>query len=171
MIPVILFVLIGGCIGFSYAYDNNEPTGMLTFFGGIMGGILGAAIALLLGAFLSTPDDYTKYRSETEIISFQNNMTTQGSFFLGVGSFEGQKMYYYYADTPKGAINRKLRATETYVDETDSSASPKVVEVWYEMKLPVWHLPLPPRDVEGMEEAYTQIVVPEGSIKRNYNPN
>lgn len=173
MFFVVLFALIVGGGGFLYSYNDPwEPTSFFAVMGGFIGGVIGFIIALGLGEFMTTPDDWQKYRGETEIISLSNSTTLSGEFFLGTGSVDGRKMYYYYVDTDKGAINRRLPATDTYVEEADKSVQPKIVRVWYESEANyIWYFPTDPEKVESLDGPYTQIIVPEGSIKRQYNPN
>lgn len=166
---VFLALLLGG---FNYFLGHKSTYPFLGIMGIFLGGALGLIVALIAGNFLTTPDDWQKIRTETEIISLSNSTNLSGDFFLGTGSVEGRKMYYYYVDTEKGAINRRLEAKDIYVEEANSSVQPKVVKVRYESKADyVWYIPTDPEEMAPLDEPYTQIIVPKGSIKRQYNPN
>lgn len=173
MFFITLFAIFLAAIGYLYAKNDPwEPTGFFVVMGALIGGLIGLVTSLSVGEFVTTPDDWQGYRSETEIISLSNSSEISGKFFLGTGSVEGEKMYYYYTDTNKGAINRRLPARDTYVEEADSSVQPKVVEVWYEPNTNyIWYIPKDPEDMKSLEGPYTQIVIPEGSIKHQYKPN
>jgi glutamine cyclotransferase len=136
------------------------------FFGACIGASAGTLACLFVSFANISPEHFERQVETTEIISLQGNTSVSGSFFLGTGSFEGEKVYYYYIQTQRGAISRKVDADETYVKET-STATPTIKKVRYKDKGSLWHFTIPP---DTLDE-YNQVTIPEGSIKREYKPN
>lgn len=170
MYLVILFGAVftfGAFIYLGQGYRHHAFDVPLSLFAGITGALVGLLIALMLGHTYTSPDDMKKIRTEQKIISLSNTSEVSGDFFLGTGSVGGHKIYYYYIDTPKGAINKRVKATEAFVEEQEG-VEPKVVKVRFKDVSSGWYI-VPPKKMEG--KSYTRIFIPKGSIKRQYKPN
>lgn len=166
-----IFALILSISGYVYAKDKPyEPEFFMMFAGAAVGAVIGTALAAIIGVQLTTADDYEKVVYKTEIISLSDSQELQGQFFLGTGSIRGRKMYYYYVDTPKGAISQKVPASGTYIEEVEDPDPPRILFIEYKDVSPNWYFANFVSKVRGVEK-YNQIVIPEGSIKRQFNPN
>jgi hypothetical protein len=132
--------------------------------------MVGGLIALFLGFALTDAGDFKRTQTETEIVSLQGNTSTEGAFFLGTGSFGGRKAYYYYVETKRGAINQKVYANETFVKEK-KGANPRIIRLRHESNIWQFHFPVRSPESVGLRPEFTQIIVPKGSIKNEFNPN
>jgi hypothetical protein len=166
MFTIILFAVAGAATAFLTTRDMFF-LGVNTALGGALGLAAGSLAWIVLGVVNISPENFERQETTREIISLQSNTSLSGEFFLGTGSVQGEKVYYYYVRTDRGAISKRVDADRTYVKE--KSGTPKITRIRYEQKNPSnWYFVIPPKDT--LEE-YNQIQVPEGSIKREFNPN
>lgn len=160
---VLGFVLGLALIG-SSKYANIFPE-ILLF--PLIGGMVGFIIFIMSGFFLTGPEDFRKIKTEKELVSLSSNISSEASFFLGIGSFSGTKKYYYFVNTDRGAINKSVYANETYIEEFENGTT-RILKVRYESIFNHWHAVM--HAVMDHDE-YNRIWIPEGSIKHQYKPN
>jgi hypothetical protein len=167
MITIVLCAIVGFCIGY-FGTRRHRFRGPNAFLGTAVGGCMGVLMAFMFGIAFTGPEDFEKQKSETKIVSLQSNTSVSGSFFLGTGSFEGKKVYYYYVETKRGAISRKVDADETYVKEVPEPTNPRIVKVRHKKSWSPWHFTI--KAAVELED-YNQVIIPEGSIKHEFKPN
>ena len=165
MLTILLFAVAGVFVAL-FSTRDTFFLGVNMVFGAWIPAAVGALACFIISVANKSPEHFERQVETTEIISLQSNTSVSGNFFLGTGSFEGEKVYYYYIQTERGAISRKVDADETYVKET-STATPTIKKVRYKDKGSLWHFTIRP---DTLDE-YNQVTIPEGSIKREYKPN
>lgn len=170
-IPPVLISFLVGVFLYFYAKDRKyEPTFFYCFFGPVITFVSLCTFMFLLGVEFSDRSDYRRIKTSSDLVSLNNNISSAGSFFLGIGSFSGQKRYYYYVNTSRGVISRSVDAGRAFIVEHDTTSEgsfePKIVRYEYDTILDQlsWYVPHP-----GKYSTYYRIHVPEGSIKTEYN--
>lgn len=149
------------------------PLGLTCIGFPAVGAGAGSLIFILLGVACTDESDFREVRTEREIVSLQSSVDTEGSFFLGTGSFEGVKKYYFFVNTKRGAISRSVRARETYIQEFAGDQKPRIVKVRFERIANGWYMVARHNHpaINSNLDSYNRIFIPKGSIKREYNPN
>jgi len=163
MITILITMVVLGFFFGKFIFKEFRDLGYFIdyFFAGtlflLMGGLISVLLYILIGSFV--PQGYV-LDSTSEIIAFEDNLVTNGSFFLGIGSIDENAYYYYYEKNGDGMNMKRLRvwkATLFYDDE------PRIEK--YSMKADgnwsLFGLVLP--------ETKYSIYVPEGTISGNFN--
>jgi len=102
-----------------------------------------------------------------EIYSINDNIETNGRFFLGTGRIETTDYYYFYIKTDKGLKVEKLAATNTYIQETDE-ITPRVVYQYHKHIYPEWFRKWFIGDPNPHGEVTTIIKVPTNTVTTQY---
>jgi len=168
MVTAFLFFISSSIFGYFVGRDIDRVIQSTMAFG-LLGTMVGLVFAMFSGLFLTSPDDFEKAVETNKLVSLSNNMETEGNFFLGIGSVSGSKKYYYYVDTPKGIHGRSVYANDAYIMETDTT-EPKISKHEFELtdEAVYWSFYFP---VGFSPDDYEKIIIPKGSIERQYNPN
>ena len=130
----------------------------------IAASLLCSALTLIITAIVGTciPSSEIVYKETvTPIVALEDNMTTNGTFFLGTGAVKNDIHYYYMIETERGYKLQDIAASKAYIKY---DTNPRIVvekgcgfKHWYNN---IWAFPVSTR--------YT-IYVPEGTILNNYN--
>ena len=157
IIPAAFF--IGGIISAIRERDADN-----FFFIGILGALASGVCAALVTAIVSTciPSSEIVYEeTATPIVALEDNMTTNGTFFLGTGAVKDDIRYYYMIETERGYKLQDVAASKAYIKY---DTEPRIVvengcgfKHWYNN---IWAFPTHTR---------VTIYVPEGTILNNYN--
>lgn len=161
----ILFIpaILGAIIGFMDSWYIAERLALSlagTFFGVMVGMI---SIPILMGAVHLVFDTEYVYKDSKEVYALQDNVGTEGRFFLGSGGVDSKMEYYYMIKEDKGMQIQSVNAEKSYVNEVDD-VKPNIncYERRFENKVVQWLTPALPRNEYIFE-------IPEDSIKQNYN--
>lgn len=136
---------------------------MLAFFSSAVLGFMILVLTILLSSGICHIScDKTWYTSsDVEIHALQDNITTEGSFFLGSGQVDGNLKYFYVEDTEFGYTIRDVDADNTYIKYTDGECHMETqsyeFDNWFVRLIAV---PMTERRI---------FYIPEGSILQNYN--
>jgi hypothetical protein len=166
MITIAIFGVLGAFAGYMILRPHNNGLGIALL--GMAGSVLGIGVSLALGGVFADRSDFKKTTETVVLVSLNNSTSASGEFFLGSGSVQGQKRYYYMTETEKGIASRSVEARDAYIVETDTT-SPKIVRHKFNGKLQLWYIPVIKRPSEV--ENYDRVYVPEGSIKNQFKPN
>ena len=128
----------------------------------IMFGLFLSILTPMLLGLIVKPEIRTE-TSYTRIANIQDNITTEGSFFLGTGSIEGETYYYYYySNIYDGYSLGKIKTSKAYIKYSDKT--PVMVTTSYYFKsdnAKYWYY------ITKHDDIYFN--VPRGSIKVGYN--
>jgi len=155
--------------------DNIWDLIRIVFQSSLLGGILGLVIFGLSLLFVRDYyfDTTTVERMvvKKELVSLKDNMETEGSFFLGIGGFEGNMKYYFMVEMPDGNIMKETYADRTFVREVEGDSAFYIAYRRYEIIDPKhknhWYY----TDTEDESYSYSKeiLIVPKGTIDKNYN--
>ena len=109
---------------------------------------------------LSWLGNYHEKVAEYNLVALKDSNSSDGSFFLGTGYFQGSAAYrYYYELTPDIIGMNQTRYSDGFVRYIDDGSKPRVIQTKEHFKSSFLnHLFF---DVKGYEDTY---YVPEGSI-------
>lgn len=128
------------------------------FFGLIAGTVGFFGSTIILAAVFSAFTPHTYKQSEIPIVALQDNLSTQGSFFLGTGTIDSTPSYAFYIN--EGGAKRFISVGAGDVTVFDNSDRPYVTQR-HSCELTVrW---LGPCFTDGRK--YTEIHVPAGTIR------
>ena len=157
IIPAAFF--IGGIISAIRERDADN-----FFFIGILGALASGVCAALVTAIVGTcisSSEIVYEETVTPIVALEDNMTTNGTFFLGTGAVKDDIRYYYMIETERGYKLQDVAASKAYIKY---DTEPRIVvengcgfKHWYNN---IWAFPTHTR---------VTIYVPEGTILNNYN--
>lgn len=181
MVLVLIFVIL--TILCAVAMANYED-GYVDFGNFIQYSLIFAfAFAFLYGMVWLVVSSITVYDSTFEerlygIEGLENVIETKesisGKFILGCGGVNGSKntkmKYYYFKVNDYGKALEELEATssEVYLKETNTE-EPCLIQVWDIYKTGKIYKFLFGNDIETKKEKCKILVVPEGTIKIDYN--
>jgi hypothetical protein len=165
MLWVIIWLLV--VIGFTVytIRDRWSDWGdvAMAFFGSFMAGFaIVMMVTLFSSAICDEVCDKTWYTSsDVEIHALQDNITTEGRFFLGSGQVDGNLKYFYVEDTEFGYTVRDVDADNTYIKNTDGKCHLETQTYEFDN----WFVRLIAAPMGERRIFY----IPEGSILQNYN--
>lgn len=130
------------------------------------------AMFLIVGIFFaitSYKPEYTfEKESSIEITSIEDNVASEGDFFLGSGSIEGKLKYFYTTKDEQGGYkvdSIPSSNTTIYMDIKDNENSR--IETWKgEPKSGILNSII--GSLKGNPSEY-RVHIPKGSLKENYN--
>lgn len=165
-------ILIGAIIGYFADYRDIEGAGL----GGALG-FLSAIVLLIILEFGYTSGEIIK---EEEVVQYNiqglENKTdsksyTSGAFILGCGGFNSETSstlnYYFFMVDENGKKLQKLNGTDIYIRETNDQEPCYIIKI-QTLKADSLTKWLFGTD-EFQEEAAKILVVPENTIKIDYN--
>jgi hypothetical protein len=122
MVFIILGAIIGLIGGIVYAlnecYDFLEGIGT-TFLITILGALIGFLITIFSSILAECCSDKTWSTVEdNDIYALQDNLTTEGSFFLGSGHINDELKYFYVKETDVGYTVCNVDADKSYIRYT-----------------------------------------------------
>lgn len=161
MLWVIIWLLV--VIGFTIytIRDRWLDWGDVTF-ALLAGFMIVVMVTLFSSAICDEVCDKTWYTSsDVEIYALQDNITTEGRFFLGTGQVDGNLKYFYVEDTEFGYTVRDVDADNTYIKNTDGKCHLETQSYEFDN----WFVRLIAMPMRERRIFY----IPEGSILQNYN--
>lgn len=122
MLFIIVGAIIGLIIGIWISIDDYCDFGE-GFFNAVIGILMGALLGLLLTLFSSILADCCADKTwstveDTNIYALQDNLTTEGSFFLGSGHIDDELKYFYVKETDVGYTVCNVDADESFIRYT-----------------------------------------------------
>lgn len=136
---IIGFAVVLGfiCLASEWEYDPVEAF-FFGAFGSILGGIVGFLVAMFIGLFAYSG---THDVSEThKLESIQDNSTVHGSFFLGIGTVDGNPTYSWYEETGPNTFERMdVDASSGRVHYVAADESPHYVVTYEKSDSGFWH--------------------------------
>lgn len=164
MLIVILGLIIGFIAGVIYAlnncYDFLEGAGM-TILITILGIMISFIVILPVSAIADSCADKTWSTVEDiDIYALQDNLTTEGSFFLGSGHIDDELKYFYVKETDVGYTVCNVDADDSYIRYTNDRCHIEKQTYEFTNKF-VAAIAIP------MSDRYI-FHIPDGSILNNY---
>ena len=142
-------------------FDAGELWGLgfMLFFAVIA---IALIVALLSSAIAEECADKTySVAEDIDIHALQDNITTEGSFFLGSGHINDELKYFYVAETDLGYTVKNVDADQSYIQYTDGRCHiEKQVYTFNNWFVRLIAIPITDRYI---------IYIPEGSIINNYS--
>lgn len=165
MLWIILGAVIGLVFGIKIAIDNYcdfwEGVGYA-----VMGIILGVAIGTMVMILSSIVTDCCAEKTyytvqDTDIHALQDNLATEGNFFLGSGHVNEELKYFYVKETDAGYTICNIDADKAYIQYTSDRCH--LVRQSYTYNN--WFVSLIAIPFQDRYIFY----IPEGSIVTNYS--
>ena len=165
----MLWIIIGAIAGLviGIAISSNEyftfGEGFVTTLCTMVAGVLTGLIVFLLSSCIADCcAEKTYYTVEdTDIYALQDNMTTEGRFFLGSGHIDNELKYFYVKQTDVGYTISNVDVDNAYIQYT----SDRCYVEKQQGKFNNWFVRL---IAEPMDVRYI-FHIPEGSIINNYS--
>jgi hypothetical protein len=163
MYTIFLVATIGLFVGLSISKYADEPKWAPIAVGVLVGALFGGSISLLVSeGYKDEMVSYHKY-NKREIYALQDNINTNGSFFLGSGKIDGEMYYYYYEKLTNGGFkSHKIQSSSVIVFE-DQDSTAYIINTYKRL----------PKDHSAYNWTFrmpgTEIHVPKGSIVHDYN--
>lgn len=121
MILVGLAVLFGIAVLLKEAYDWSERVAII-LLGGSLGIILWVFASMILSFLVNLPLHKTYSTERKDLTILQDGTQTTGSFFLGIGSFDGEQKYSYYVSQNGGSKLEQTKADTVTVYQDSEEA-------------------------------------------------
>lgn len=122
MLWVILGLIIGLIAGIVTAKESWMDFGegvFITVMITLLGAVIGCLVLICSSAIAECGADKTHYVVEdTEIYALQDNLATEGNFFLGSGHIDEELKYFYVKQTDLGYTVCNVDADRTYIQYT-----------------------------------------------------
>lgn len=158
----LLIVLAVGFLISEILYRKDPPPksnrSSYMFYGGVVAGFIGILIAMMVpGKF-----EYVPYK-EHKLVSFQDNFSVQGDFFLGCGSVDEKISYFFYYQLDDG---KSFASSNVPYDETIiryENKNPRIEVFLVTNTRTKWSFAPPKFRFANV------VYVPEGTIKNSYN--
>lgn len=144
--------------------------------------IFAFVFAFLYGMVWLVVSSITVYEASTEerlygIEGLENVIETKenisGTFILGCGNINGSKIdkmkYYYFKVNEYGKALEELEAASSEIYLRESDETPCLIQVWDIYKTCKLYKTLFGKDLEVKKEKCKILVVPENTIKIDYN--
>jgi hypothetical protein len=153
---IILIFLVIFLSSIAYAiFDESEDAALGV---GIISLI--AAMVVLIYFGCNVPQHW-ELIEESELVALQDNITTQGSFFLGSGSVDGELKYFFYEKSGQGFKSRSVHSDGVILVESDEAR----YQEWLKKDDKWWYWVF----VLSGSEQKKIIKIPKGTILSNYN--
>lgn len=157
LVPICFF--IGGIIA-AIRERDWEYFWMISIVASLLCGVLTLIVAAIVGTCI--PSSEIVYEETVRpIVALEDNMASNGTFFLGTGTVKDSIHYYYMIETERGYKIQDIAASNAYIKY---DTNPRIViengcgfKHWYNN---IWAFPV---------RTHYTIYVPEGTILNNYN--
>lgn len=152
-------LLFAWVIGRALSYNNN-PDASEVFLGSMLGFLIGAMLSTGIGLFVpQKPVEVDRIK----LVALKDNITTQGSFFLGSGVVDGVHKYFYYKENGHGGF---------LIGSIDSSGVPIYEDVDSDPYISVLHHEFVDKKfnaiaIPNLNEFYA-FHIPKNSITRDF---
>ena len=122
MLIIVLGLIIGFIVGVIYALNNCYgfwegfgTTILITIFGVLISCIIIMPVSAIAD---SCADKTWNTVEDVDIYALQDNLTTEGSFFLGSGHIDNELKYFYVKETDVGYTVCNVDADDSYIRYT-----------------------------------------------------
>lgn len=124
-------------------------------------------LAFIMGIRETAEDKDFDYKKESsiEIAAFEDNITSEGSFYLGSGSVEGVMKYFYMIEREGGLQTESIPSDNTIIYDKDEKLKKPRIDVYegtYNKMGSVGKM-------LNITKTKYKVYVPKGSVKTNYN--
>ena len=162
IIAIILFI-VGSVIIYEVFGRNAGEWVMFVYFMWFIASVIMFPTSVF--EFITHDGYKTQEQHEWYLESLSNSSETEGSFFLGIGSFNEVEYYYSYVNTIHGYTKISIPVHSTYLVETDNRR-PEYVKIidHYNDEDSFWK-------VLGDAELRNILYVPKGTIVRKFSVN
>jgi hypothetical protein len=126
-----------------------------------VGAIIGAGISIVIGLIPKIEYDQI---SKQELIALKDNISINGSFFLGSGNIDGKLKYYFYIKTKSGGFKAQNIEADN-VEIFENNKTPCIIKYESKFKNIIWNW------IAFTIKEKAEINIPKGSILRNYKLN
>lgn len=153
-IGIVIYLIWEDFLGFGEILGFGFLTLIAAFFGALL-------LTLFASAFAEAGAEKTYHVVEdVDIYALQDNIATEGSFFLGSGHVDGELKYFYVEKTDIGYTVKHVDADQTYIKYTsDRCHIERYTYTYNNWLVNLIAVPLTDRYI---------IYIPEGSIVNNY---
>lgn len=166
LINIMFIVFIIGLSIYFYKELESLPIGI--FLGVLCGFLISLVLTFLtMGIIDSSAIKENIVLSDVQLCALQDNNSVQGNFFLGSGNIDGSMKYIYLTKTEDGGyLMGSVNATDAIVHEIDSKPHiTKYTQKYKNSDITYWF------GDPMFSNVKSQIFVPNGSIKYNFNIN
>jgi len=153
-IILLMAVILLSAVAYAI-FDESEDAAIFT------GIILFIASIFTLVFIGSKVPQHWEIQKRSELVALQDNINSEGSFFLGSGSVEGELKYYFYERKGEGFVANSIHSDGVILLESDEAA----YEQWLKKDDKWWYWIF----VLSGSEQKTIIKIPKGTILNNYN--
>ena len=104
MVTIVGLAVIGGVVVFLHDRRNLQPIGGFTLLGGLfVGALIGGALGIMVSIAWewASPKEWV-ITSQDKLVAMRTADTLRGNFFLGSGTIEGERYYYYFTELIRG---------------------------------------------------------------------
>lgn len=161
---------------FQYRKKIYKPHPFNVTFGPMAGeyvfitSLISAVVFLFILMAVGFSNEYANHEwieydtQETSLVAMQDNVTTEGRFFLGSGSFEGTPKYFYYYEDDRGIRQSNVSVNKSYViqEERDNA---KLIKTTSQPNFPPWNT----FKIHFGGDTYYEFYVPEGTVVESFN--
>jgi len=156
-------LLLGGIVmlvAFVFLSDFGDFLGRfaISFLMGMFGFMVGILLSLFLSLF--APKEIVK--TEIPLVAFSDGQSIHGSFFLGIGSINGEDVYSFYKRREDGGIERgRVRSRNIPIYEEDRKDG--VLEIHKRKVVGTWSL-----WADVLQNTRYEFHLPEGTVVRQF---
>ena len=159
-IVAVVIYIIWMCADELFSGGEIAVLGFMSFLGAML-------VAFLLTLFSSAiayscADKTYSVAEDVEIYALQDNITTEGSFFLGSGHIDDELKYFYVEETDLGYTIKHVDADDTYIQYTDGRCHLEKHTYTYDG----WFAQAVTMPLFGDRYVF---YIPEGSVINNYS--
>lgn len=155
-IGIVIYWIWDDCL---WSVGECIAMGFLVLIAAVIGSIL---LMMFSSAAAETCADKTYHVVEDiDIYALQDNITTDGSFFLGSGHIDDELKYFYVEKTELGYTVKNIDADQAYIQYTTDRCHIEKQSYTFDN----WFVRL---IAEPITDRYI-IYIPEGSIVNNYS--
>lgn len=169
MITIILFAILGLIFVIKSVWIDLAPHDLEETIGNALATILGIFVGAVIGFLvaLALPMD-TKQKTDTyNIVSLQDNNSTNGNFFLGIGSFDGKMNYVFYYKENNTYKMKQIEHENAVIKHSNDPKIRRYRPVPTDALINYFALD----DYDSEKFMRYVIYVPKGTIKSNYTLN
>jgi hypothetical protein len=161
----MLWIISGSLLGVLYGIFVAEVESFVevVFFAIFFAGF-GAMSSGMLSIAYPVEEVVTKTKSTEQIYNLYDNHSTSGNLYLGTGSIEGRKYYYYMTKQRLGHRSKRIPASQTYIKEINPAKTDSFrVEARTKVRKDMWYR------LTWSRERFYVVYIPKNSIDRSFN--
>lgn len=169
MIIIAIGVIFGFYVVFSSFFSNFDDRELFDYVGACSLGILfaslfGGLLFLLCWGIGYLMPKHLEVEKTIALVSINNSIGIQGSFFLGSGFIESKQYYFYMEKLGSSFIPHKVVVEDNVFITENSQEKPKIIFYTFKFKSKYTNLiaVYPSKEV-------IEIVIPKNSVKYGFN--